>query len=248
MDTSEKAGASGHARVYGSPGERPKLAGLMRSIWPLLIAVGLAGYLLRAVVPVPGISRTMAGVLLLLLAVGLAAVANAGRDRLANFLKGARGEERVARELAFLPVEYTMFHGLPSAGRGRIPAGGDVDHVVLGPTGVFAVETKNWAGRVTIENGELQCDGQVPDRPPLEQVKTAASELGDMIREAGVDGIHVTPVLCFVSNSLAGESLGVSGIIVCNLRSLMSVIRDSCETPPAAADLARIETCLKARM
>jgi len=238
-----------HARGYGSPGDRPKLAGLMRSIWPLLIAVGLTGYLLRAVFPVPELSRTMAGVLLLLLAVGLSAAANAGREQLTSFLKGARGEERVARELGFLPAEFTVFHGLPLKGGGRMLSGDDLDHVILGPSGVFVIETKNWAGSVTIEKGAIICDGRVPDRPPLEQVKGAASDLDTMIREAGVNGISVTPLLCFVPDSLTGgDSQGVSGVVVCNLRSLTKVLCDSCEIPPSATDLRTIETFLETMM
>ena len=42
-----------YARIVGSPGVRVRMAGLLRTQWPLLIVVALAGYLLRAALPHP---------------------------------------------------------------------------------------------------------------------------------------------------------------------------------------------------
>jgi hypothetical protein len=52
-----------YANVFGSPGTRVRMAGLLRTQWPLLIVVALAGYLLRAAAPVPRIGSTAVGVL-----------------------------------------------------------------------------------------------------------------------------------------------------------------------------------------
>jgi hypothetical protein len=50
---------------------------------------------------------------------------------------------------------------------------GDVDHVVVGPTGVFAVETKNWPGRVEVRGGALYRNGR-RDETSLRQAIRAA--------------------------------------------------------------------------
>jgi hypothetical protein len=43
---------------------------------------------------------------------------------------------------------------------------GDLDHVVVGPTGVFVLDSKNWRGVVSSDgNGELHLNGQTTDKP-----------------------------------------------------------------------------------
>ena len=57
---------------------------------------------------------------------------------------GWEGEKQVAKLLSStLSDDYYLMNGVHFGG------GGDIDHVVLGPNGVFAVETKNWSGRIT---------------------------------------------------------------------------------------------------
>jgi len=73
-----------------------------------------------------------------------------------SYRKGADGEALIADDLSDLPDTYSVFHDLthPSIG-------GNIDHVVVGPTGVFALETKNWKGLVTLSGqGTLTVDGK----------------------------------------------------------------------------------------
>jgi Nuclease-related domain len=56
-----------------------------------------------------------------------------------NFLKGATGEQIVARKIDDLPDGFCVIHDLATPF-------GNLDHVVVGPTGVFVLETKNWKG------------------------------------------------------------------------------------------------------
>ena len=56
-----------HARVFGSPGLQPRLAGLLRVAWPLLLVSLAAGYLLRAALPLPALGVVTAGFLFLVL-------------------------------------------------------------------------------------------------------------------------------------------------------------------------------------
>jgi hypothetical protein len=229
---------TGYARVFGSPGARVRIAGLFRTLWPLLIVVALAGYLLRAALPVPAIGSTLAGALFLVLAAAVAAAANYSRDRLQAFLKGARGEELVARALALLPESFSVFHGLSAHARGILTqGGGDLDHVVVGATGVFVVETKNWNGEVTIESGELLCDGDVPSRPPLDQVKCAANALRSRLQAVADEDLKVSPILCFASNCLPAGQQGAAGVIVCNADQLTTVIL--AEGPALLSDITQ---------
>lgn len=235
------------ARVTGSPGESPRLAGLMRVIWPFFALALVAGYLVRAAWPVPPLNTTMIGAGFLALAGILAWSVSIGRQRLDSFLKGARGEEWVARALSFLPATYRVYHGLhmPAVLLGRST---DYDHVVVGPSGLFLIETKNWNGRIVIRDGQVLYDGQVPDRPPLKQVKEAASALRKEVREAVHDGIEVQPVLCFAEGALQDGRAGGAGVIICTSHTLMDVLQERSDYPLTKARQEQITFYLDRRM
>lgn len=56
--------------------------------------------------------------------------------------KGALGEREVGRLLARLGPEFVVLHAVP-VGKGTT----DIDHVVIGPPGVFTLNTKNHGGK-----------------------------------------------------------------------------------------------------
>lgn len=56
--------------------------------------------------------------------------------------KGALGEERVGQVLSSLGHEWRVLHAVP-VGTGT----SDIDHVLIGPPGVFTINTKNHAGQ-----------------------------------------------------------------------------------------------------
>jgi hypothetical protein len=69
------------------------------------------------------------------------------RERLEQEQAGLSGERHVGQVLAReLPSEYVLINGL------KLPRGaGDIDHLVVGPSGVFLLETKTMAGRIVCE-------------------------------------------------------------------------------------------------
>jgi hypothetical protein len=66
------------------------------------------------------------------------------RRRAAQLMTGLSGERQVERVLASeLPEDFAVINGL------TLPRGaGDIDHLVVGPTGIFLLETKTMAGQV----------------------------------------------------------------------------------------------------
>lgn len=50
--------------------------------------------------------------------------------------RGLLGEQAIAEELQRLPPAYRVFHDVPGSGKWNI------DHIAVGPAGVFAIETK----------------------------------------------------------------------------------------------------------
>jgi hypothetical protein len=68
--------------------------------------------------------------------------------------KGAAGEKSVAHALSKLPEEFRVVNDV------QTPSG-NLDHVVIGPTGVFVIETKNWRGIIGSDgNDELTWNGK----------------------------------------------------------------------------------------
>jgi hypothetical protein len=69
------------------------------------------------------------------------------RERDAQLVMGLSGERHVGQVLAReLPADFVLVNGL------KLPRGaGDIDHLVVGPTGVFLLETKTMAGRIVCE-------------------------------------------------------------------------------------------------
>jgi hypothetical protein len=57
-------------------------------------------------------------------------------DRAGNYVTGLRSERFVQQELAALERRHFVRHDV------SLPFGGNIDHVVCGPTGAFAIETK----------------------------------------------------------------------------------------------------------
>jgi hypothetical protein len=99
------------------------------------------------------------------------------------------GETVVA--LAALPADdWTLFHALR-----RPDASGEViDHVAVGPTGVFVIDTASWAENVQVRRDVLRHNGKLRDRA-LDPVSAAAEALAGLLEEE-VRRI-VQPVVCF---------------------------------------------------
>jgi hypothetical protein len=68
--------------------------------------------------------------------------------------RGARGEELVAKRLARLDDEWTVLHDIQIGARGR-----NVDHLVIGPGGVFCLNAKNLTGRVWVGGNTFLVNG-----------------------------------------------------------------------------------------
>lgn len=219
-----------HARVVGSPGEWARFTGLVRAVLPLFPITLAVGYLLRALLPVPELSKPVVGLLFLALAGVLAWFALFKGRRLGMYLKGAKGEEVVAHELAFLPADYTVFHGVNLEGRALLSRG-DCDHVVVGPTGVFLVETKNWNCQITVADGKVLCDGQEPPRQPLDQAKHLAAGLQRRFTRTLPAAPIIRPVVCFVGATMASGPKGVAGVLVCAAESLLRIIEAPADEP-----------------
>lgn len=130
--------------------------------------------------------------------------------------RGADGEEATAQALAGLPTaEWTVFHDVRWPGRKLA----NVDHVVVGPGGVFVIDSKNWSGRVEVRDNVLRQNGY-----QRETTVAAAAEAAIAVSLVTPDlpGRLAVPVLCFVRDeSVTGWARDV---IVCSTSNVAAML------------------------
>lgn len=135
--------------------------------------------------------------------------------------EGARGEFRVGAELERLHEQgFHVFHDWDS---GR----GNVDHFVVGPQGIFAVETKAWNGKITAEGDNLSKNGFVLRNgdDPLRQARRNAWKVHELVEGSSGVRAWVTPVLCFTKAEVSCYGR-VGKVEVNTIGSLNGVLAD----------------------
>lgn len=160
--------------------------------------------------------------------------------------KGADGERLVARRLNELTAEGTVvLHDR------RIPGSkANIDHLVIGPTGVTIIDSKRYNGRIEVRaTGTLFRPGPNKlfvhgrDKTALldgmgRQGAAINAAAGELI---GATGTRITPVLCFVEAEwgLLAKPYKVDGIHVTWPKALMAQLRQPGPlTPEQVAALA----------
>ena len=130
--------------------------------------------------------------------------------------RGAQGEEAVADALAQLPTETrTVFHDVRWPGRRYA----NVDHIVVGPPGVFVVDAKNWSGQVAVKDDVLRQNGRSRERD-VAAAAEAGLAVGGLVPLLGPNLIQ--PVLCFVrDDELSGSARDVT---VCSTSNLVRML------------------------
>ena len=213
------------AKIHGIAGEWARVKGMVAGLWPLFLGVFASGFALALFLVAPLVAATLLVAALVWVIYSLVR----GLRHVERFFKGARGEEKVAGILASLPDAYHVFNDF-AAGRAH------VDHVVVGPGGVFSVETKTWRGVVSVEESRILLNGQLPDRDPLAQTVKEAQLVRSALAAKGWDG-PVTPVLVFASDSFAAHRANVRGVIVINSNELKAgFASERVVIPPAERD------------
>jgi hypothetical protein len=77
-----------------------------------------------------------------------------------HILADALAEEATARALASLGIGFTLWHDVSTGDPDE-----KIDHVVLGPTGLFAIQSEDYGGPVAARRGELVGDALADDEP-----------------------------------------------------------------------------------
>jgi len=122
-----------------------------------------------------------------------------------NFINaGQKGEAQVAATLGRdLDNSYYVLNDI------QVRSGfkkAQIDHVVIGPNGVFVIETKNWRGRISGDAADKAwMQKKYDDQPmrrignPVLQNRRHAEVVRSLLGSAGLADIRVIPLLVFTS-------------------------------------------------
>jgi hypothetical protein len=213
-------GSPGRSALAAYRRRRAKdLATWIRSLaWraPLVAAAGVAGQALAAQVGLP-----RAGML------GLVVAALVGwqlrfrpSEQARTWKRGAHGERHTAHLLRRLTRDgFVIFHDLAVPG-----SDANVDHLVIGPTGVFVIDSKQWTGQVRQSPDGLVWHNHYPLERTLDTVRWEAQAVGRLLGTPAaallcVHGAHVqhggvdNNGVAIVPAGRLREALGVDRVI-----------------------------------
>jgi Nuclease-related domain len=162
-----------------------------------VVAAGLlAGTLARHSGLAAPVAATVVGGLGFLLRFRVSAETTAWR-------RGAKGEQRTACRLRRLGRAWTIFHDLAIPG-----SRANADHLVVGPPGVFLIDSKHYRGRLTLTPEGSLWYGHHPLAGVLATVHWEAAILSQTL------GTTVTPMLCVHGAQLPWGELMAEGVPV----------------------------------
>jgi hypothetical protein len=204
--------------------------------WRVIILLGIGAG--------AGILGSLFAARLGLIAGGLAAVAagwglrfQPSPDAVA-WRRGAAGERRTARLLA--PLErhgWAILHDLALPG-----SRANLDHLVIGPGGVFVIDSKQYRGRLELDPSGRLWHGRYPLGPTLEVVSFEADQAAQILPDPGV---AVVPIVAVHGAQVPWAEVVERGVPVVSARRLPSMLRTlpallGPERVAAVADQARV--------
>jgi hypothetical protein len=119
-----------------------------------------------------------------------------------RYERGSLGEARTARALDALPSpQWTVLHDVAWPGRSLA----NIDHVAVGPQGVFVIDSKNWSGAVTLRDGTLRQAGYRRDRE-VQSIEAAVRAVAVVLSPTGA--AVTRGIMCLTGE---GRIAGLSG-------------------------------------
>jgi hypothetical protein len=140
------------------------------------------------------------------------------RDAVA-WRRGAAGERRTARLLA--PLErhgWAVLHDLAVPG-----SRANIDHLVIGPGGVFVIDSKQYRGRLRLDPSGRLWHGRYPLAPTLQAVSFEADQAVKVLPDPGV---AVVPIVAVHGAQIPWGKVIMEGVPVVPAQRLPSMLRE----------------------
>jgi hypothetical protein len=123
---------------------------------------------------------------------------------------GGDGEREFVKYLKKLPDAYTVISDLDFA-----DSFGNIDHLIIGPMGAFAIDVKNWRGTVSADGkGELLYNGQQTDKPQVRAFTRRVMDLKDRLKALTKLDPYVQCVFAFLRTRV-DANWGTTGPVHC---------------------------------
>ena len=152
--------------------------------------------------------------------------------------RGAAGERRTARLLGPLERQgWAVLHDL------AVPhSRANLDHLVIGPGGVFVIDSKQYRGQLQLDSSGRLWHGRDPLAPALRAVSFEADQAAQALPDPGV---AVVPVVAVHGAQVPWGKVVMDGVPVVPARRLPSMLRAlpavlGPERVAAVADQARV--------
>ena len=154
------------------------------------------------------------------------------RDQVRLINRGIEAEKAMGQFLEqFRAKGYAVFHDIP------VETGGkkfNIDHVLVGPKGIFTIETKSRTKpmkglcKIAYDGETVSINGQTPDPAPIIQAKGEASWIRDYIASCtALKSIPVTPIVVFPGWFIDYLQAGDPKVRVANEQLIWSCIQHS---------------------
>jgi hypothetical protein len=132
--------------------------------------------------------------------------------------RGAVGERRTARLLGPLARQgWVVLHDLALPG-----SRANLDHLVIGPGGVFVIDSKQYRGRLQLDPSGGLWHGRYPLAPTLRTVSFEADQAAQLLPDPGV---VVLPIMAVHGAQVPWGKVVVEGVPVVTARRLPSMLR-----------------------
>jgi hypothetical protein len=132
--------------------------------------------------------------------------------------RGAAGERHTARLLAALERQgWAVLHDLAVPG-----SAANIDHLVIGPGGVFVVDSKQYRGRLQLDGSGRLWHGRYPMAGALRSVSFEADQAAQVLIDPGV---VVVPVMAVHGAQVPWGKVITDGVPVVSARLLPRMLR-----------------------
>ncbi|MGP8299829.1 nuclease-related domain-containing protein [Streptomyces inhibens] len=154
--------------------------------------------------------------------------------------KGAAGESFTSDHLEPLRTEgWFIFDSIPLA------KGGDIDHLAIGPPGVFVINSKNYANaRVNADDKTLLINA-TPRGDLLEEAKRDAAIACEVIEMHAGLIVPVTAALAFINASSIKGYLQVGGVLIAESRHIAQILENSGQEELTEDEVIRLGNTLR---
>ena len=141
-----------------------------------------------------------------------------------NYRAGMEGERAVVEALYALDDNYCLVNDVVKSGRG-----GNIDHVLLGPHAVFAIETKNYSGDIRCNGDQWRKKGRrrlYPIDSVSKQAQHNAKYLYGLISKKTNIRAPVIPI-CVFTNPSVDLKLRKPTVKVLRLHELVAFVQEA---------------------